>query len=45
MQQAAITDVKSYTEASSRAAVAGYAAATAVAVVKVRPLGRSATVP
>lgn len=35
MQQAAITDVKSFTEASSRAAVAASAAATAVAVVKV----------
>ena len=35
MQEAAITDVKSFTEASSRAAVAASAAATAVAVTKV----------
>jgi hypothetical protein len=35
MQEAAITDVKSYTQASSRAAVAATAAATAVAVTKV----------
>lgn len=35
MQEAAITDVKSFTQASSRAAVAAAAAATAVAVTKV----------
>jgi len=35
MQEAAITDVKSFTKASSRAAVAATAAATAVAVTKV----------
>lgn len=35
MQEAAITDVKSFTQASSRAAVAATAAATAVAVTKV----------
>lgn len=34
MQEAAITDVKSFTQASSRAAVAATAAATAVAVTK-----------
>ena len=34
MQEAAITDVKSFTAASSRAAVAASAAATAVAVTK-----------
>jgi hypothetical protein len=36
MQEAAITDVKSFTQASSRAAVAATAAATAVAVTKAR---------
>ncbi len=36
MQEAAITDVQSFTAASSRAAVAASAAATAVAVTKVR---------
>lgn len=36
MQEEAITDVKSFTKASSRAAVAATAAATAVAVTKVR---------
>ena len=38
MQEAAITDVQSFTAASSRAAVAASAAATAVAVTKVRRL-------
>jgi hypothetical protein len=38
MQEAAITDVKSFTQASSRAAVAATAAATAVAVTKARVL-------
>jgi hypothetical protein len=38
MQEAAITDVKSFTAASSRAAVAASAAATAVAVTKARTL-------
>lgn len=38
-QKEAITDVKSFTKASSRAAVAATAAATAVAVTKVRLRG------
>ena len=41
MQEAAITDVQSFTAASSRAAVAASAAATAVAVTKVRRLVQS----
>lgn len=36
LQEGAITDVKSFTRASSRAAVAATAAATAVAVTKAR---------
>ncbi len=36
LQEGAITDVKSFTQASSRATVAAAAAATAVAVTKVR---------